>query len=130
MVHLYFSDPWPKARHHKRRVVQDATLAQFHRVLKPGGRLCLLEITCPETPVGRTLLKCYMKGVVPLLARVVGHQANTRRLWRYYWDTIEACVPPAQILQTLRAAGFVDVRRHIEAKGLKFLAEYQACKPR
>ncbi|MFM8783843.1 MAG: hypothetical protein ACKOFI_01485, partial [Phycisphaerales bacterium] len=24
VVHLYFSDPWPKARHHKRRVVQDA----------------------------------------------------------------------------------------------------------
>jgi tRNA (guanine-N7-)-methyltransferase len=42
VVHLYFSDPWPKARHHKRRVVQDATLAQFHRVLRPGGELRLV----------------------------------------------------------------------------------------
>ena len=42
VVHLYFSDPWPKARHHKRRVVQDATLVQFHRVLRPGGELRLV----------------------------------------------------------------------------------------
>ena len=42
VVHLYFSDPWPKARHHKRRVVQDATLAQFHRVLRPGVELRLV----------------------------------------------------------------------------------------
>ncbi|MFM1936279.1 MAG: tRNA ((7)-)-methyltransferase [Planctomycetota bacterium] len=41
-VHLYFSDPWPKARHHKRRVVQDWTLAEFHRILEPGGELRLV----------------------------------------------------------------------------------------
>ncbi len=39
IVHLYFSDPWPKARHHKRRVVQDESLKQFHRILKTGGLL-------------------------------------------------------------------------------------------
>jgi len=33
VIHLYFSDPWPKSRHHKRRVVQDSTLTEFHRVL-------------------------------------------------------------------------------------------------
>jgi tRNA (guanine-N7-)-methyltransferase len=37
VIHLYFSDPWPKTRHHKRRVVQDSTLETFHRVLKSGG---------------------------------------------------------------------------------------------
>ena len=41
-IHLYFSDPWPKARHHKRRVVQLATLAEFHRILVPGGDLRLV----------------------------------------------------------------------------------------
>lgn len=39
VLHLYFSDPWPKARHHKRRVVQDSTLQEFHRLLAPGGEL-------------------------------------------------------------------------------------------
>lgn len=37
VIHLYFSDPWPKTRHHKRRVIQDTTLENFHRVLKNGG---------------------------------------------------------------------------------------------
>lgn len=39
VIHLYFSDPWPKKRHHKRRVVQDANLREFHRVLGDGGEL-------------------------------------------------------------------------------------------
>jgi tRNA (guanine-N7-)-methyltransferase len=39
VVHLYFSDPWPKKRHHKRRVVQDASLEQIHRLLVPDGEL-------------------------------------------------------------------------------------------
>ena len=38
-IHLYYSDPWPKTRHHKNRVVQDAFLAEAHRVLAPGGEL-------------------------------------------------------------------------------------------
>lgn len=39
VIHLYFSDPWPKSRHHKRRVVQDASLREFHRLLRPEGEL-------------------------------------------------------------------------------------------
>ena len=39
VVHLYFSDPWPKTRHHKRRVVQDRFLGEAWRVLVPGGEL-------------------------------------------------------------------------------------------
>jgi tRNA (guanine-N7-)-methyltransferase len=39
VIHLYFSDPWPKARHHRRRVVQDRFLEDAWRVLMPGGEL-------------------------------------------------------------------------------------------
>jgi tRNA (guanine-N7-)-methyltransferase len=39
VVHLYFSDPWPKTRHHKNRVVQDRFLAEAWRVLEPRGEL-------------------------------------------------------------------------------------------
>jgi tRNA (guanine-N7-)-methyltransferase len=39
VVHVYFPDPWPKARHHKRRLIQAETLADLARVLRPGGRL-------------------------------------------------------------------------------------------
>lgn len=42
VIHLYFSDPWPKSRHHKRRVVQDVTLEAFDRVLVPHGDVHLV----------------------------------------------------------------------------------------
>ncbi len=42
VIHLYYSDPWPKSRHHKRRVVQRDSLRAFHRVLVPAGRLHLV----------------------------------------------------------------------------------------
>jgi tRNA (guanine-N7-)-methyltransferase len=39
VLHIYFPDPWPKARHHKRRLIQEPFLRQVERVLAPGGRL-------------------------------------------------------------------------------------------
>src|SRR5262245_37739676 len=38
-VHLFFPDPWPKKRHHKRRLVQPAFVSLIQRKLKPGGLL-------------------------------------------------------------------------------------------
>ena len=38
-VFVLFPDPWPKARHHKRRIIQPEMLVELARVLKPGGRL-------------------------------------------------------------------------------------------
>ena len=99
---------------------------EFHRVLKPGGKLCLLEITCPETRWGKLLLKLYMKGWVPMLAPFIGDRHNTAKLWRYYWDTIEACLPPAQIVAELEAAGFKGARRYIDVRSMSIFAEFQA----
>ena len=38
-VFILFPDPWPKARHHKRRIVQPEMVVELARVLKPGGQL-------------------------------------------------------------------------------------------
>jgi len=38
-VFILFPDPWPKARHHKRRIVQPEMVAELARLLRPGGRL-------------------------------------------------------------------------------------------
>jgi demethylmenaquinone methyltransferase/2-methoxy-6-polyprenyl-1,4-benzoquinol methylase len=51
--------------------------------------------------------------MVPLLSRAVARRAETPVLYRYYWDTIEACAPPASVLQTLGAAGFTGVQRAV-----------------
>jgi tRNA (guanine-N7-)-methyltransferase len=38
-VHVFFPDPWPKARHHKRRLISPANVALLRDRLRPGGRL-------------------------------------------------------------------------------------------
>jgi tRNA (guanine-N7-)-methyltransferase len=38
-IHLFFPDPWPKKRHHKRRLVQPAFAALAARKLRPGGAI-------------------------------------------------------------------------------------------
>ena len=54
---------------------------------------------------------------------MVSRSRTTPMLWRYYWDTIEACVPPAQVMQTLQNAGLRDVGRNVE---LGIFSEYRA----
>ncbi len=98
---------------------------EFERVLKPGGRLCLLEITNPQSRFGRWLLKNYMRGVIPLLTRFVARKKDTVTIWRYFWDSIEACVPPEQVMAALSTAKLTQVKRHLE---LGMFSEYQAIK--
>ena len=49
-VHIYFPDPWPKTRHHKRRLVQPAFWRELERILKPGG---VLRIVTDHEPYFR-----------------------------------------------------------------------------
>lgn len=39
VLHIYFPDPWPKARHHKRRLIQEKFMPKVERILQVGGRL-------------------------------------------------------------------------------------------
>jgi demethylmenaquinone methyltransferase/2-methoxy-6-polyprenyl-1,4-benzoquinol methylase len=100
-----------------------AAFREFRRVLKPGGQVCLLEITCPAGRLGRVLLKTYMRRVIPCAARWVARHRDMPQLMRYYWDTIEACAPPGVIMAALRDAGFGDVRRTLT---LSIFSEYCA----
>jgi demethylmenaquinone methyltransferase/2-methoxy-6-polyprenyl-1,4-benzoquinol methylase len=53
----------------------------------------------------------------------VGRSKDTATLYRYYWDTIEACVPPERIMASLSAAGFSGVGRSV---ALGMFSEYSA----
>lgn len=102
------------------------TFGEYLRVLKPGGRALLLEITRPEGRLARAALKLYMKHIVPTVALVFRRSPQTRTLMRFYWDTIENCVAPATILEALADAGFVEIERRVT---LGIFSEYVARRP-
>ena len=82
---------------------------EYRRVLRPGGRLLLLEIARPEGRAAYAMARFYMDTVVPALSRALGGGRRASRMMHYYWDTIDACVPPATITQALSAAGFAGI---------------------
>jgi len=107
------------------RHITDLSMAfgEFRRVVKPGARICLLEITPPESHVGKALLKAYMHVLVPAVGRLFHASVDTAKLWRYYWETIEVCAPPKDVIMTLQACGFENVHRQV-IHGI--FSEYQA----
>jgi demethylmenaquinone methyltransferase/2-methoxy-6-polyprenyl-1,4-benzoquinol methylase len=98
---------------------------EFFRVLKPGGRACVLEISRPSGPVGRAMMGMYFRAVLPALGRVMRTKARTRYLWTYYWETIDRCVPPDVVLSALRDAGFARAERNVS---LGMFSEFVAVK--
>ena len=56
-VHVYFPDPWPKARHQKRRLFDPETVDLVLRLLRPGGTLYFATDHLDYGDVVRELLK-------------------------------------------------------------------------
>jgi demethylmenaquinone methyltransferase / 2-methoxy-6-polyprenyl-1,4-benzoquinol methylase len=104
----------------------DRVFAGCARLLRPNGRLLILEITAPQSRLRRAMLAAYMGGFVPATATLLTRRAQVGRMMRYYWATTRDCVRPDSILDSMRGAGFVDVRRTIS---LGIFSEYSAVTP-
>ena len=94
---------------------------ECHRVLKPGGKLLILEITAPESRLARAALGIYMGRFAPAVIGLRTRSRKAAELFRYYWETTRDCVRPNVILEALADAGFEDVQRRIE---LAIFSEY------
>jgi demethylmenaquinone methyltransferase/2-methoxy-6-polyprenyl-1,4-benzoquinol methylase len=86
---------------------------EFFRVLRPGGRVVVLEISQPTSPVGRRVTKWYLGRLLPRMTRLATRSDDAELMMRYYWETIASCVPPATILNAMRDAGFDEVHRTV-----------------
>ncbi len=83
------------------------------RVLRPGGRIAALDATVPTNPVMRAGNAVWFRGAVPLLGRVLAHDADAYR----YLPKSTAYLPPVpELLALVTTAGFTDVG-HVSLTG-------------
>ncbi len=101
----------------------DTVFRECRRVLRPDGKLLILEITAPESRSARILLGAYMGVLMPAAAAALTLRVRVGKMLRYYWVTTRDCVRPEVILRAMREAGFRDSRRAVD---LAIFSEYSA----
>jgi demethylmenaquinone methyltransferase/2-methoxy-6-polyprenyl-1,4-benzoquinol methylase len=85
----------------------DIACGEIARVLKPGGRLAILEFGVPRIPGVSTLYLWYFRRVLPIIGRMIsGHTMA----YSYLPASVGTFPPPAEFVTLLRQTGFTDVR--------------------
>jgi demethylmenaquinone methyltransferase/2-methoxy-6-polyprenyl-1,4-benzoquinol methylase len=83
-----------------------AACAEIRRVLRPGGRLAILEFAVPTTPGVSGVYLWYLRHVLPRVGRLVSrHDAA----YGYLPASIDAFIAPKEFVKILRQAGFVEI---------------------
>jgi demethylmenaquinone methyltransferase/2-methoxy-6-polyprenyl-1,4-benzoquinol methylase len=88
---------------------KDVALAETYRVLRPGGRLLVLEFSQVRVPLLARLYDAYSLHVLPRLGKWV---ANDEASYRYLAESIRMHPPQDAMLEMLRAAGFERCHYH------------------
>lgn len=102
------------------------TFDALRTVLRPGGRLVLLEMVVPRSRLGRRLVGLLLREAGPTVLGIVCGSRSVRDLMRHFWDSISSFESPETVLRHLEEAGFTDVE-YRPAGGL--LGEFRATAP-
>lgn len=101
----------------------DAGIVELARVLKPGGRLVILEITNPTRPPLSTFFSLWFDRIVPLLGTVAGD----RDAYTYLPESVKRFPPPEGLALIMDRAGLTDIRYTVLAGGI--IAIHSATRP-
>ncbi len=94
-----------------------AAFSEYCRVLKPGGTLWILESHVPRSGIGHELTKFAWAKVIPGLTYLTTRSRDAKELMDYYWDTIDQCGEPNQVVEAMRAGGFDSARSKVVVPG-------------
>lgn len=90
---------------------------ELGRILRPGGRIALLEVCEPPNPIMRWGHAVYFGKVVPLIGGLI----SNRDAYRYLPKSVAYLPSPDKLVTQLGESGFVDVERHLLTGGISQL---------
>jgi demethylmenaquinone methyltransferase / 2-methoxy-6-polyprenyl-1,4-benzoquinol methylase len=91
----------------------DQGLAEMARVVRPGGRVVVLEITTPQRPPLSTFFELWFDHAIPALGRVIDAQA-----YSYLPSSVRRFPGPEQLAATMWNAGLRQIRYVLTAGGI------------
>jgi demethylmenaquinone methyltransferase/2-methoxy-6-polyprenyl-1,4-benzoquinol methylase len=92
----------------------DRGLAEMARVVRPGGRVVVLEITTPRRPPLSTFYRVWFDRVVPLIGRLTGEQ----EAYTYLPSSVRRFPGPEGLAAAMQRAGLSDIRWILTAGGI------------
>ena len=92
------------------RNVQDISkaLSEFHRILKPGGRVIILEFSLPSNPILRGLYNFYFKKILPNTATLIS--GDKTGAYKYLPSSVNTFIDRQQMVELMEKAGFSNVQ--------------------
>ncbi len=81
-----------------------AAMAEFRRVLRPGGRLIVLEFSLPTNPVLRGLYNFYFRKILPCTATLIS--GDKTGAYKYLPESVNTFIGREQMITMMQAAGF------------------------
>src|SRR5207302_2393801 len=86
-----------------------AAVREFHRVLRPGGRLVILEFSLPTNPLLRGLYNFYFRKVLPTTATLIS--GDKTGAYKYLPESVNPFLGRRQMTDLMRGAGFERVEQ-------------------
>lgn len=91
------------------RNIPDPSLAlqEAFRALKPGGRLCILELTRPRWAILRNLHRMFIKGAIPVIGAIISGKPQA---YRYLAQSIANFISSEELSEMMRSSGFQNIK--------------------